>query len=91
MIPARFVIEFQERCLELIEATEHEARERSLLGSFALMIAPSLFLVPYERMKNAHPLREARRERDIFSALKRVDRQKFLGSGYRVAPVQDRQ
>ena len=82
MIPARFVVEFPERCLALIDAMEPEARKRSLLGSFSLMIAPSLFMVPYERMRNSHDLQEARRERGLYSALKRINKQKFLKAEY---------
>ena len=82
MIPARFVVEFPRRCLDLIDVMEPEARRLSLLGSFSLMIAPSLFLVPFERMKNSHPLGEADREPEIVTALKRIDRQDFLGAEF---------
>lgn len=82
MIPARFVVEYPRRCLDLIDVMEPEARRLSLLGSFSLMVAPSLFLVPYERMKSSHPLGEANREPEINTALKRIDRQTFLDAEF---------
>ena len=82
MIPARFIFEYPERCLQLIEEIEPLARSRSLVGSFSLLVAPSLFLIPYERLKNNHPLREGTREPEVNRALKRVGRQKWSRSEF---------
>lgn len=78
MIPQRFVFEYPRRCLQLIDSIEGEARRKNLVGSFSLMIAPSLFLIPYERLDKKHPLREGQKEPGVYEALKRVSRQKFL-------------
>ncbi len=82
MIPARFVFEYPERCLQLIEAMEPEARRLSLVGSFSLMVAPSLFLIPYERLSAKHPLREHEREPEIYQAIKRIGQQQWLRADF---------
>lgn len=41
MIPARFVVEYPQRGLDLIEALEPTARQRELVGSFSLLVADS--------------------------------------------------
>ena len=82
MIPARFIFEYPQRCIQLIAAMEPVARSLNLIGSFSLLVAPSLFLVPYERMKKAHPLGEHEREPEIYIALRRVDRQKFVNAEF---------
>lgn len=82
MIPARFVYEYPARCLELIETMEAEAHRRHLVGSFSLLVAPSLFLIPYERMKEQHPIREHEREPEIYAAMKRIRSQKFLDADF---------
>ncbi len=51
MIPARFVVEYPQRCLDLIESLEPTARSRELLGSFSLLVAAAVFVIPYERME----------------------------------------
>jgi len=53
LIPARVVFEYPQRCLQLIEAIEKVAMDRNLVGSFSLLIAPSLFVIPYARTKGA--------------------------------------
>ena len=60
MIPARFVVEYPQRCLDLIEALEPTARQRELVGSFSLLVAAAVFVIPYERMgSQKHPLNKA--------------------------------
>lgn len=57
MIPARFVLEYPQRCLELIEFMEPFAEQRELVGSFSLLVAAAVFVIPYERMRSEkHPL-----------------------------------
>ena len=47
MVPARFVTEYPQRCLELIDALEETARRRELVGSFSLLAAAAVFVIPY--------------------------------------------
>jgi len=80
MIPARFVVEYPQRCLDLIEALEPTARQRELVGSFSLLVAAAVFVIPYERMgSQRHPLHKAARDVDLFRALKTL-RKKPLNS-----------
>ena len=80
MIPTRFVTEYPERCMQMLEMIEPRAREMQLVGSFSLMVASSIFLIPYERMKKGHPLDDASDEPKLYRAIKRIQRQKFLES-----------
>jgi formate hydrogenlyase subunit 4 len=68
MIPDRFVTEYPARCMDLFDIMERVARERDLLGSFSLIVATSVFLVPYERMKSRHPLHRPENEGQIDEA-----------------------
>jgi hypothetical protein len=77
MIPARFSVEYPRRCMDLLKMLEPMARERSLVGSFSLLVASSLFVVPFERLKK-HPLREAEREPELYQALRNLRKQRFL-------------
>ena len=56
MIPEKFVTEYPARCMDLFALLEPAAREKQLLGSFSLIVATSVFMIPYERMKARHPL-----------------------------------
>jgi len=56
MTPERFATEYPERCLELLDALEPVAREKDLYGTFSIMLASSILLVPWERVRNSHPL-----------------------------------
>jgi hypothetical protein len=79
MIPARFVVEYPHRCLDLIEALEPTARERELVGSFSLLVAAAVFVIPYERMRSQrHPLHKPTRDVDLFRALKSLRKQPFI-------------
>jgi hypothetical protein len=79
MIPARFVVEYPQRGLQLLEALEPTARERQLLGSFSLLAASAIFTIPYMRLSESdHPLREPQRYRQLYDALRRVNKQKFV-------------
>ena len=80
MIPKRFVTEYPERCMQMLEILEPHARKRQLVGSFALMVASSIFVIPYERMKKPHPLGGVGSEPELYQAIKRIQRQKFLES-----------
>lgn len=64
--------------MTLFEVMEGMARQRELVGSFSLVVATSVFLIPYERMKAAHPLHRAGQEADVYDAIRRAERQKFL-------------
>ena len=79
MIPARFVVEYPQRCLDLIEAPEPTARQRELVGSFSLLVAAAVFVIPYERMgSQKHPLHRAARDADLFRALKSLRKKPFI-------------
>jgi hypothetical protein len=79
MIPARFVVEYPQRCLDLIEALEPTARQRELVGSFSLLVAAAVFVIPYERMgSQRHPLHKAARDVDLFRALKTLRKKPFI-------------
>lgn len=78
MVPERFVTEYPERCMQLFKLMEPIAEHEQLIGSFSLIVATSIFLIPYERMKARHFLHDPIRETKIDIEIKRVERQKFL-------------
>ena len=80
MIPHRFVIEYPDRCLTMLKMLESPAREQQLVSSLSLLVASSIFLVPYERMKKAHPLRDLDDEPELYREIKRIEKQKFVAS-----------
>lgn len=82
MVPQRFVVEFPERCLTLLEMLEPHARKTELVGSFALLVASAAFLIPYERMKSKHPLHN--RDDDLTKALRKLDskEQRFVAAPF---------
>ena len=49
-----------------------------MAGSFSLIVATPVFLIPYERMKVAHPLNQRAPEGGLYYAIRRVERQRFL-------------
>ena len=69
MIPARFDVEYPERCRQLLEALEPIARKDKLLGSFSLLVAAAMFTIPYERLKARHPLARQDREPPLMGVL----------------------
>jgi hypothetical protein len=73
MVPQRFVVEYPERCLTLLEMLEPMARESQLVGSFSLLVAASAFVIPYERMQSRHPMHLQNHDGDLDSALRRLD------------------
>jgi len=83
MIPARFVVEYPQRCMDLIEALEPTARQRELVGSFSLLVAAAVFVIPYERMRSQkHPLHKAARDVDLFRALKSLRKKPFIAAPF---------
>lgn len=73
--------------MELFEVLEGVARQQELVGSFSLVVATSVFLIPYERMKATHPLHRPEDEADIYRAIRRAERQKFMeGEFWRERP-----
>jgi hypothetical protein len=77
MIPERFIIEYPERCLDLLKVLEPFARRMHLVASFSLLAASSVLTIPFERSKAEHPLRDRERHPGVASALDRIMRQKF--------------
>lgn len=46
MIPNRFATEYPERCLQLLDAFEQIASDHDLLGTFSVMMASAILVVP---------------------------------------------
>ncbi len=77
-IPTRFVVEYPQRCLDLIRALEPTARRRDLVGSFSLLVAAAVFVIPYERMGSKSPLHDPDRDIDLFTGLKSLEKVPFI-------------
>lgn len=82
MIPIRFATEYPERCLQLLEAFEPIAQDRDLFGTFSVMLASSILLVPWERASNRHPLRQEHGG-GLQAALKKLEKQKWQAADFR--------
>lgn len=83
MVPERFVVEYPERCLRLLELFEAQARNEKLLGSFALLVASAAFVIPYERLRARHPMRKPDEGNDLNDALRQMDRtERFLRASF---------
>lgn len=82
MVSERFVTEYPQRCMELFSLMEPIACDRQLVGSFSLIVATSVFLIPYERMKMAHPLNQRAPEGQLYDAIGRIERQLFLDAEF---------
>ena len=48
------------------------------MGSFSLLVAAAVFVIPYERMGSKHPLHEETRDIDLFRALKSFKKENFI-------------
>lgn len=81
MIPNRFATEYPERCLQLLEAFEAIAQDRDLFGTFSVMLASSILLVPWERASNRHPLKQEHGG-GLQKAFKALERQKWLAAEF---------
>jgi hypothetical protein len=81
MIPNRFATEYPERCLQLLEAFEPIAQDRDLFGTFSVMLASSILLVPWERASNRHPLKQEHGG-GLQAALKTLEKQKWLKADF---------
>lgn len=81
MIPKRFAIEYPERCLHLIDAFESLARRHDLMGTFSIMMAATVLIVPIERAKNNHPMSQEKGGA-FQAALKRLMKQKWLNADF---------
>lgn len=77
MIPDRFATDYPKRCLELLAAFEPIAKDQDLFGTFSIMLASSVLLIPMERVKGAHPLTQER-ESNLQVALNALAGQKWL-------------
>jgi hypothetical protein len=81
-IPRRFVIEYPQRALQLIDAMEAYARRQELLGSFGLLAAASVLTMPYERMKPSHFLHPSESSKPMAAALRSLKRSRFLDAPF---------
>lgn len=77
MIPQRFATEYPERCLHLLDAFEPIAQERDLYGTFSVMLAASILIIPWERANGRHPLTQEQGG-DLNTGLRRLERQRWL-------------
>jgi hypothetical protein len=84
VIPNYFIIEFSERCGQLLEALEGAARKQELLSSAALLIAAAALTIPFVRATESnHPLdKENKRPRDITRAIKKLKKIDFLDAPF---------
>jgi hypothetical protein len=81
MIPQRFVTEYPERCGQLLQMLEPQARERDLIGSFALLVASAAFTIPFARMtEKQHPT--GKPEPALFSAIEGLKKSSFLDAPF---------
>lgn len=81
MIPQRFATEYPERCLQLLEAFEPIAHDHDLFGTFSVMLASSILLVPWERASNRHPLKQEHGG-GLQAALKSLEKRKWLEADF---------
>lgn len=81
MIPHRFATEYPERCLHLLDAFESIAQERDLYGTFSVMLAASILIIPWERANGRHPLTQEQ-EGDLNAGLRRLERRRWLAAEF---------
>jgi hypothetical protein len=81
MIPQRFVTEYPERCGQLLHMLEPHARERDLVGSFALLVASAAFTIPFARViGKQHPT--GKPEPGLFLAIEGFKKRLFLDAPF---------
>ena len=77
MIPQRFVTEYPNRCGLLLDMLEPQARENSLVGSFALLVASAAFTIPFARMtEKGHPT--GKPEKGLSAAVEALKKKPFI-------------
>ena len=81
MIPQRFAVEYPERCLQLLRVFEAIAQERDLYGTFSVMLAASILIIPWERANGRHPLTQEQGG-DLNAGLRRLARQRWLAAEF---------
>lgn len=81
MIPKRFAIDYAERCLKLLEECEPIARKHDLLGTFSVMLASSILLVPWERAGRRHPITQEQ-DLNLLPALDTLKNQKWFEADF---------
>lgn len=86
-VPDRFAVEYPKRAIELLDIVEARAKEKDLLGSFALLAASAILTIPFERMRASHFLYNEARDADLVKNLKALEKANFLESPFwEVAP-----
>lgn len=81
MIPQRFVTEYPSRCGQLLDMLEPLARQRNLLGSFALLVASAAFNIPFGRItEDNHPLGAP--DPSMSAAIRALEAQPFLDAPF---------
>lgn len=77
MIPFNFSQEYLERCGSLIRFFKETAKNEDLLGSFSIMAAYPLFLIPYERTYKNNEMVEERERFQIQRKIRKLARMKL--------------
>ncbi|MBF0269950.1 MAG: hypothetical protein HQL44_15300 [Alphaproteobacteria bacterium] len=76
MIPSRFVVEYPQRCSDLLCMLEADARKADLLGSFSVLVASAAFTIPFSRIvEPKHPL--GHHEDRLSKAIKKLKKVPF--------------
>jgi len=68
--------------LTLLAALEPTARKEYLVGSFCLLIASSVLIIPFERMQMRHPMQRRGRDNDLNVALSRLKKERFCEAAF---------
>lgn len=81
MIPDRFVTEYPARCIALLDEMEPIARDKDMLGSFAVLTAGSILNIPLERLSRHHPI-NGEFESDLYHSLRAVKKQPWATASF---------
>jgi hypothetical protein len=81
MIPQRFNVEYPQRCLQLLDAMEWQARDKDLLTSFVLMVAASILVIPFERLRKGHPFKHDRGT-SLSEAITTLEKERWSGATF---------
>lgn len=81
MNPERFATEYPQRCLALLDVFEAIAEDRDLVGTFSIMMASSVLVIPWERMSNRHPLTQEAGGQ-LQRAMRALERRRWLTADF---------
>ena len=81
MNPERFATEYPERCLALLDAIEPIAEGNDLVGTFSVMLASSVLIIPWERARNRHPLTQEQGG-ELQRRFRQIERSRWLAAEF---------